>query len=160
MLKKRESRLRINEGRFSMSSEENKAIVRRTIEAINKQNLSLCDDLVAPDFVDHTRQVRGLEVLKQFVTMIYKSFSNFHVTIEDMIGEEDKVWIRVKITGTHTGGYRGLAPTGKKFTEASVWIYRIVKGKVVEGWNVDDELDFLKQLGVIEYKGFSDEDVS
>jgi len=43
---------------------------------------------------------------------------------------------------------------------ASVWIYRIVKGKVVEGWNVDDELDFLKQLGVIEYKGFPDENVS
>ena len=84
-----------------MSLEENKAIVRRTIEAINKQNLSLCDDLAAPDFVDHTRQVRGLEVLKQFVTMIYKSFSNFHVTIEDMISEEDKVWIRVKYGDTH-----------------------------------------------------------
>ena len=47
-----------------------------------------------------------------------------------------------------------------EFARASVWIYRIVKGKVVEGWNVDDELDFLKQLGVIEYKGFPDEDVS
>jgi hypothetical protein len=50
-------------------------------------------------------------------------------------------------------------PTNER-ARASVWIYRIVKGKVVEGWNVDDELDFLKQLGVIEYKGFSDEDVS
>ena len=58
---------------------------------------------------------------------------------------------------THTGEYRGLAPTGKKFTEASVFIYRIVDGKVVEGWTVSDELDFLKQLGVIEYKGFPED---
>jgi len=140
-----------------MSLEENKAIVRCLIEAVNMRHLSSIEDLVAPDYVDHTRQLRGLEVLKQFATMIYKSFSDFHMTIEDIIAEGDKVWVRTTITGTHTGEYRGLAPTGKKFTEASVDIYRLVNGKVVEGWNVQDELDFLKQLGIIEYKGYPDE---
>jgi ketosteroid isomerase-like protein len=47
-----------------MSLEENKAIVRRFIEAYNKQNLDLFDDLVAPDFVDHVHQQQGLESLK------------------------------------------------------------------------------------------------
>ena len=134
-----------------MSLEENKAIVRKSIEVINTQDLSSIENIVAPDFVDHTRQMHGLEGLKQFLSMIFKSFSDFHLTIEDMIAEGDKVWVRSTITATHTGEFFGLSPTGKKFTEPSVWIYRIVNGKVVEGWDVQDELDFYKKIGAIEY---------
>jgi C-1 hydroxylase len=134
-----------------VSLEENKAIVRKMVEAANARNVDLMNEIVAPDFVDHKRQLQGLEVLKQWATTIFKSFSDFHETIEDIVAEGDKVWVRIKITGTHTGEFLGLAPTGKKFTETSVDIFRIDNGKLVEGWNVTDELDFLKQLGVIEY---------
>jgi C-1 hydroxylase len=134
-----------------MSLEENKDLVRKTIEAINTHDLSSIENMVALDFVDHTRQMHGLEGLKQFLSMIFKSFPDFHLTIEDIIAEGDKVWIRSTITATHTGEFSGLAPTGKKFTESSVWIYRIVNGKVVEGWDVQDELDFYKKIGAIEY---------
>jgi len=140
-----------------VSLEANKAIVRRWFEATNKQKLSVYDDLVAPDFVDHTRQVRGRENVKQFVTMVFKAFPDFHANIEDLIAEGDKVWVRVKITMTHTVEYRGIAPTGKKITETSVSINRIVDGKIVEQWYVTDDMDFYKQLGFIEYKGFPDE---
>jgi C-1 hydroxylase len=134
-----------------MVLEENKAIVRKVVEAANKRNLDLMNEIIAPDFVDHKRQLQGLEALKQWAAMIYKSFSDFHETIEAIIAEGDKVWVRLKITGTHTGEFLGLAPTGKKFTETSVDIFRIVNGKLVEGWNVCDELDFLNQIGLIEY---------
>ena len=140
-----------------MSLEENKAIVRKMFEAFNKQDLALLDELIAPDYVDHPRQLRGLESYKQHLTMFYKSFPDSHETIEDIIAEGDKVCIRVKGTGTHTGEYRGLAPTGKKITWEAVSIWRIVDGKIIEMWAVADELDILKQLGVIEYKGFPDE---
>ena len=140
-----------------MSLEENKGIVRKWFEATNEQNLSLYDDLVATDFVDHTRQIQGLENVKQFVTMVFKAFPDFHAEIEDIIAEGDKVWVRVKITMTHALEYRGIAPTGKKITETSVSINRIVDGKIVEQWYVTDDMDFYKQLGVIEYKGFPDE---
>ena len=43
-----------------------------------------------------------------------------HVTIEDIVAEGDKVWVRVTATGTHKGEYRGLAPTGKKITLTGV----------------------------------------
>ena len=99
----------------------------------------------------------GLENVRQFLSLIFKSFFDFHMTIEDIISEGDKVWIRVTLTGTYTGEYLGLTPTDKKFTELSVWIYRIVDGKVVEGWDVDDVLDFYKQLDLIDHKGFPDE---
>lgn len=91
--------------------------------------------------------------------MFINGFPDFHVTIEDIIAEGDKVWVRVKFTGTHTGEFRGLAPTGKKCKITVVHIYRIFNDKVVEDWTVDDALDCYKQLGVIEYKGFP-EDVS
>jgi len=141
-----------------LSLEENKAVVRRLFEVFDKQNLSQLDELVAQDYIDHPRRFRGLENYKQHLRMFYKSFSDSHETIEDIIAEGDKVWIRIKGTATHTGEYRGLAPTGKKTTWEAFIIWRIVGGKIVEMLAVvSDELDFLKQLGVIEYKGFPDE---
>ena len=134
-----------------MSLEENKALIRRLYEVVNTQDLSPTGDFIAVDFVDHTRGLHGLEALKQFGEMIFKAFPDFHETLEDIIAEGDKVWTRSRITGTHKGEFQGLSPTGKKFTEASVDIFRIADGKLSEGWNVTDELDFLKQLGIIEY---------
>jgi len=94
------------------------------------------------------------------LTKFYKSFPDSHETIDDIIAEGDKVWIHLKGTGTHKGEYRGLAPTGKKTTWEAISIYRIADGKVAELRYAVEELGFLKQLGVIEYKGFPDEHVS
>jgi len=132
-----------------VSLERHKAVVRKAIEAINEQDLSLLDDLAAPNYFDHTDQ-QGLEQHRQSLAMFFKGFPDSHWTIEDIIAERDKVWARVTYTGTHTGEYLGFAPTGKKISYKSVTIKRIVNGKMVEGWTVNDMLDFLKQLGVIE----------
>ena len=134
-----------------MSLEENKALIRKMYETLNKRNLAITDEFIAPDYIDHTNQVRGPEGVKQFITQLLNSFSDFYVMIEDIIGEEDRVWVSLLYTMTHTGEYRGIAPTKKKITERSVYIYHIANGKVVEGKAVSDELDFLKQLGLIEY---------
>ena len=131
-----------------MSLEENKAIVRRFYEAANKHNVDLVAELVAPDYVDYTNKIEGLESLKQFGNMFIKGFPDIHWTIEDMIAEGDKVWVRTTITGTHRGEYRGVPPTGKDITIRCVDILRIVDGKIVEVWAVDDLLDFYKKLGV------------
>ena len=133
-----------------MSLEENKAIVRRFIEAYNKRNLDLIDDFVAPDYVDHTNQV-GREGLKQLFNMGLKAFPDWHETIEDIIAEGDKVWVRLAYTGTHKGEFLGLAPTGKKITAKDVDIYRIVDGKLAEYWSVTDNVNILKQIGAIKY---------
>jgi len=134
-----------------VSLEENKAIILRLAEVLNKRALTLLDDLIAPDFFDHDRQVRSLESYKQYENNLYNAFPDIHRTIEDIIAEGDKVWIRMKGTGTHKGEFQGLAPTGKTFTLTGVMIWRIVDGKVVEKTGVYDFMDFYKQLGVIEY---------
>ncbi len=140
-----------------MSVEKNKAIIRKANEALNKKNLAIVDEFIAPDFVDRTLQIRGLESFKKLLTIILKGFPDFHLTIEEIIAEGDKVWVHYTETMTHTGEYRGIAPTGKKITFPSVWMHRIVDGKIVEREGVTNDLNLLKQLGVIEYKGFPDE---
>jgi len=138
-------------GVCSMSLEENKAIVRKYAEELNKRNHAIHDELIAPDFVDHALHLRGLESYKQYETIFTKGFPDMHRTIEDIIAEGDKVWIRMTGTATHTGEFLGLAPTGKKITLTGVMIWRIVDGKIVEKWAALDNMDFYKQLGLIEY---------
>ena len=134
-----------------MSLEENKEVVRRFVEAYNTGNVDLLDDILAPDYFDHTNQV-GPDGLKQLIKMAFKAFPDYHETIEDIIAEGDKVWILVKTnTGKHTGEFMGIAPTGKKLTTLAVDILRVVDGKIVEYRDVVDRLDFLIQLGIIEY---------
>jgi len=141
-----------------MLLEENKALLRSLVEAENKRNLALLVELMAPDYVDNAIQLRSREEYKQMQIIVGNAFPDFHETIEDITAEGDKVWVRFKATGTHKGEYRGIAPTDKKFTLTGVLIYRIVNGKIAEKESgVYDFLDFYKQLGVIEYKGFPDE---
>jgi predicted ester cyclase len=142
---------------IEMSSEENMEIGRKMMDAVNKQNLGLLDDLVVPEYVNQQLKVRSREDLKQILRRQYRGFPDVHRTMEDIIADEDTVWIRVKITGTHTGEYRGIAPTGKKYVMEAVPHYRIVDEKIVEGWSVWNPLDLFKQLGVIKYIGFPDE---
>ena len=133
-----------------MSLELNKAIIRRLMEAVSEQNLSVLDELIAPDFVEHTFQLKGLESMKQTAIMLFKGFPDLNVTIENITAEGDKVWDHVTAIGTHTGQYRGVAPTGKKITFSGVRIWRIIDGKITERKTVRDMLEFLRQIGIIE----------
>jgi len=134
-----------------VSLEENKAIILSLYEADNKKDLTILDKLISPDFFDPTFQLRGPEGYKQFETAFFKGFPDWIETIEDIIAEGNKVWVRFTGTGTHKGEWRGLAPTGKKVTFTGVQIWRIVDGKVVSKVSIIDLLEALKQLGIIEY---------
>ncbi|MDN7024502.1 ester cyclase [Methanoculleus sp. FWC-SCC1] len=138
-----------------MSPEESKAIVRRFIEAYNTRNLDVFDDLVAPDYVDHTHRQQGRENFRQLFTLAFEGFPDWHERIEDIIAEGDTVWVRVTATGTHTGEWSlsgvPLPPTGRKVTMRMVFIWRLENGRLAEGREVDEDLEFLRQLGVIEY---------
>ena len=113
---------------ISTSLEKNKALIRKVNEALNKKDLTPIDKMMAPDYIDHTNHLQGREDVKQFYIKLFKDFPDFHRTIEDIIAEGDKVWVRVKFTGT--------APSGKKIELTTVSILRIVDGKYVEGWTV------------------------
>ena len=138
-------------------SEQNKALERRFVEEVwNKGNLALIDELVAPNFVDHTAPPGlppGAEGVKAFVKMYRDAFPDAQVTIHDILAEGDKVVYRWTGSGTHQGTLFGIPATGKKMSVDGMTIDRISGGKFVESWNILDQLGMMQQLGVIPKPG-------
>jgi steroid delta-isomerase-like uncharacterized protein len=136
-----------------MSAEENKALVRRFYEEIDKGNLAAMDDLVAEDYVNHHPPpfpglVPGREGLKQAFEIFWNATPGHHV-IEDQIAEGDRVVTRLTAYGTHENDLPGIPRTGNKMAMTAVAIHRIADGKLAEHWSNTDELGLLQQLGVI-----------
>ena len=143
-----------------MSIEENKALVRRLIEEVwNQGHLAVFDELYAPDFIFHDSglpHVRTREEDKQWIAGILKAFTDFHLTIEDLIAERDQVVMRLTARGTHTGDLvtpMPLPATGKQLTMLGISIVRFAGGRGVEVWSQGDAMGFMQQLGVIPVPG-------
>ncbi len=121
-----------------MSAEENKAIVRRLIEAANAQDYDVFDQLMTPELAKQA---------KDTMHWIYTTFEGHHFDIVDMVAEGDKVMARITTRGGHSGEFEGIPPTGKQWTNKGYVYNRLENGKVVETDHVMDLLGHLKQLG-------------
>ncbi len=136
-----------------MSAEESKTIVRRFWGVWEEGNIDLVDELLAPDYINHTPatpdQPTGPEGVKGVVTMFRSAMPDLRVVIEDMIAEGDKVAVRYTLEGTHEGELFGVPPTGQRLSIKSIAVERVSDGKIREHWRVTDSLDMMQQLGVI-----------
>jgi predicted ester cyclase len=125
------------EGDNTVTAEENKALVRRFVEAQVKADLDTLDELLAPDFVDHSLepgQDAGREGYMR--ALAEEIFSNQRTIIEDQAADGDKVISRLTINRIHDGGeFMGVAPTGMPFQSTAIVIHRISGGKIVEEWS-------------------------
>jgi predicted ester cyclase len=145
-------------GGEGMSPEENKAIMRRFYEEIDKGNLAAMDELVAEDYINHDpppfpELAPAREGLKQAFKIFWDATPGYH-KIEDMIAEGDKVVTRLTAYGKHEGDLPGgIKATGNQLVMTGIAIHRLVDGKIVEHWSGKDELGFLQQLGVIPQPG-------
>ncbi len=139
--------------RTSVSAEENKAVVRRFIEEVqNNGNVDATDEYIAADIVNHTPPPGvspDLEGAKQIFAMIRAGFPDHDAVVEDQVAEGDKVATYKTFTGTHEGEFAGVPPTGKRATIRVIDIVRLRDGKIVEHWNIVDQLGLMQQLGVI-----------
>ncbi len=123
----------------SMSLGENKAIVCRFTDEMNRGNIAILDELFVPDFVHPALQLKGLESYKQLEIATRKAFPDLHDNIEKIIAERNKVCIRARVTGTgewaillpYINKKVRIAPTGKKITPTGFIAYRMVDGKIV-----------------------------
>ncbi len=125
-----------------MAIEENKAIVRRLFEqALAKGNLEILEELVTADYVDHTPWPGfppNRDGLRENMAQVRSAFPDLKIEIKDIIGEGDKVALRLTTTGTHKGEMAGIPPSGKPVSITSISIYRIADGKVVESWDANN----------------------
>jgi steroid delta-isomerase-like uncharacterized protein len=143
-----------------MSTAENKALVRRFYEEIDRGNLDAMDELVAEDYVDHSPPpfpglAPGREGLKQAFRLFWEATPGHH-RIEDQIAEGDKVVTRLTAYGKHEGDLPGAPRTGNELRMTSITIHRIENGRLVEKWSDKDTLGFLQQIGVIPRLGRPD----
>jgi predicted ester cyclase len=136
-----------------MTIEENKALVRRFYEEIDKGNLEAMDELVAEDYLDHNPPpfpglASGREGLKQAFKIFWEATPGYH-HIEEQIAEGDKVVTRLTSYGKHEGDLPGAPRTGNDLKMTSITIHRIANGRLVEKWAEKDVLGFLIQIGVM-----------
>ena len=135
-----------------MSTEENKALVRRFYEEIDKGNLDAMDELVAEDYIDHSPPpfpvAPGREGLKEAFKLFWEATPGYH-QIEDQVAEGDKVVTRMTAYGKHEGDLPGMPRTGNDMKMTAVVIHRIEDGKLAEKWSDKDVLGMLQQVGVI-----------
>ncbi|HLM78955.1 MAG TPA: ester cyclase, partial [Rubrobacteraceae bacterium] len=101
-----------------MSAEENKAVIRRWIEAYNERDWQAEAEVLAPGFVAHVSAapgpLEGLEAWRQFSGPFEEAFPDLRLTVEDIAAEGETVAARVAFRGTHRGEFQGIPPSGKE----------------------------------------------
>jgi predicted ester cyclase len=132
--------------------EENKVLVRRFYDELNKGNLDIIDEMVCPDYVGHfpgLPDLHGITALKPFHQAAMSTIPPRRITLEDLIAEGDKVIKRYSVFGVHKGEILGVSPTNKEVNITGFSILRLVNGRIVEQWGLDDMFSFFQQLGVL-----------
>jgi steroid delta-isomerase-like uncharacterized protein len=134
-------------------SEQNKAVVRRLFEDHwNAKNPALVSELFAPTVSLDTPDgvLTGLDGASFLLHAYATAFPDFHLTIDDLVGDGDKVVVRWTFTGTHRGPLADVPASGKRVNVPNgIAIYRLAAGKISEGHFAWDKYALLQQLGAL-----------
>jgi steroid delta-isomerase-like uncharacterized protein len=134
----------------AIAGQANVAVFQRAIdEGWNKGNLEIIDELFAPDFVEHQDGIGpGRDGVKGSIRALRTAFPDLHLDVEDAAALGDRVWFRLRGTGTHTGPFMGAPATGRTIRTDVIDIVRIADGRIAEHWGVADRLGVVEQLGL------------
>jgi len=136
-----------------MSVEENKALIRRLYQEVDKRNLAAMDEIFSPNFVDHNPVpipglAHGLEGVKQIFGMADTAFADVVHDLADMIAEGDKVVVRVTARGSFKNEFADIPPNGQQVAMEGIVVYRVTDGKIIEKWVEHDIRGLMVQMGV------------
>lgn len=130
---------------------QNKAVVQRYWDGKwNQRRPETLDELQTQDVVYHgtSMSMNGIDEYKQAYQMYLSAFHDTHIEVEELIAEGDRVMSRVSLRGTHSGELEGMPPTGRTFTVTLFTVFRLEEGRIVEEWEILDELGMMHQLGM------------
>jgi steroid delta-isomerase-like uncharacterized protein len=132
---------------------DNVAVVRRYFEEVlGGGRLDLLNELVAPDYVDHTARpgrASGAAGVREVVGLFHTAFPDLVLTVEDTLMDQDRVATRSTIRGTNTGSFARLPATGRKVVITGIAISRVTDGRIAEQWDQADMLGLLQQRGAV-----------
>jgi steroid delta-isomerase-like uncharacterized protein len=121
-------------------------------EVVNGHDLGAIDHWFSDDFVDHVEipgMPPGVDGVRARHAMLFTAMADIHITIHDVITENDRTAARFTITGTDTGGFMGMPATNNAVTVTGMDFMRFRDDRIVEHWGELDMLGLLQQLGVI-----------
>ena len=121
-----------------MSTEENKALVRRYLEALHTDK----SPAALAAYVDD-------QPLSEHIAFYDSVLPGYWIELEDLVAEGDKVACRGTIYGPHKGDLMGIPPTGKEVSIGLLIIYQIANGKIVNHWMQIDGIGMLQQMGAL-----------
>jgi steroid delta-isomerase-like uncharacterized protein len=129
------------------------ATMRRTYELISEGDIEAFGELLADGFIEH-EELPGLTPTKDGVLELFRTyrsaFPDLRMDPVDIIASDDKAVARVIASGTQTGEFMGMPPTGKRIEVQVIDIMRFDgTGAVCEHWGVMDTLSMLQQLGAL-----------
>jgi steroid delta-isomerase-like uncharacterized protein len=132
--------------------EQNKEIVKRVFEEMNKGNIEIINELYAPDYSyyspSNNPEPMSREETIEFLKMVFKAFPDVNWSIEDLIAKDDRIVIRFIVTGTHQEEFQGIPATGNKMEVGSILIWSTKNGKIVEEREEANMLGMMMQLGM------------
>jgi steroid delta-isomerase-like uncharacterized protein len=136
-----------------LMTEQNKALMKRFVTEYQTNNdESVLFELMAEDFVDRS-PLPGVPPTREGVRGLFAgfhaAFSPFAARIHDQVADGDKVVTRKSFHGRHVGEFMGIPATGREVSIEVIDIVRIADGRIVEHWNVVDQLGLLRQLGAL-----------
>ncbi|MGF1616511.1 MAG: ester cyclase [Acidimicrobiia bacterium] len=130
-----------------------KALVRRLYQEFwNEGQEGVVDEIVAANFVDHhvpPDVPPGPDGVKQFAANTKRGFPDFLIQIHQLVAEGDKVACHIEFSGTHTGEFNGIPPTGRRTGAQAISMFRVESGRLAEAWEFADVPAFLEPLGIV-----------
>jgi predicted ester cyclase len=136
-----------------MSKEKNLAAMAIAHQISQTRDFDRLGEVFAEDVIDHDPEegrAPDLEGIKEYWRSIDRAFPDFRLQVDALEANDDYVMLANRISGTHTGEYKGHAPTGKRFEVRSLQLCRFETGLCVERWGCTDMLGILTQLGVVD----------
>ncbi|MEJ8810748.1 ester cyclase [Variovorax ureilyticus] len=133
--------------------EANKQLCREYFRAFLTRDTAWMERHISPDFVRHDPglpfEVRGPEGVAKLHDALMPAFPDMKLPLLDFVGEGEKVLVRLRVQGTHTGAFGDLQPTGRKIDIGVLDLFQFRDGVLVEHWALLDNLGLLKQLGAL-----------
>jgi steroid delta-isomerase-like uncharacterized protein len=128
----------------------NVELVRAAAHAFNAGDTGECLARIAPDFIINLAELpepmRGREAWRHNFELMKRAFPDVQAHIEDIFAAQDKVAVRLRIRGTHSGEFLGIPATGRTVDYVSHEFYRVAGGLIAEEWICSDLATLLRQL--------------
>ena len=137
------------------SIDDRKARVRAFYAAVDRQDLDAVETMVTPNFRAHFAGTPegDFAAYKGLVGMFFSALPDVQHNILDLIGEENRVAVRLQVLATHQGELMGVPATGNKVDFVASSMFRFDGDKIEEQLVTADMLSLMQQIGAVPSPG-------